>query len=324
MSRDLRALPKAHLHVHLESTLRPDTLTELGGTAPPPRFDGFAAFLTHNAAVRECLRSAADFARAAYEFCADSSADGVRYAELTVTVAAHAAQLGVAPSVPLDGVLAGLRAGMRDFPVVVRVLLDHSRRRPLSWAEATVDLAARTPEVVAFGLAGDEATPLAPYADLIAAVPAVPMVHHAGETAGPGSVREVVELGRAVRIGHGFRALEDPALVAVLRDRRIPLEVCPSSNVVLGLVPSFRAHPLPALAEAGVVVTLNTDVPSIAGVTLTDEYESVRTVFGWSDSELAGLARAGVEASLAPPAVKDELRAGIAAWLGSSPGPSGR
>ena len=320
MGRDLRALPKAHLHVHLESTLRPDTLAELGGTPPPPRFDGFAAFAAHNAAVRNCLRSAADFARVAYEFCADSAADGVRYAEVTVTVAAHAARLGVPPAVPLDGVLSGLRAGMRDHPIVVRVLVDHSRRRPLSWAAASVDLAARTPEVVAFGLAGDEATPLESYADLIADTPSVPMVHHAGETAGPASVREAIGPGRATRIGHGFRALEDPAVIALLRDRGIPIEVCPSSNVALGLVPSLRAHPLPALAEAGLVLTLNTDIPAVAGVSLTDEYESVRTIFGWSDAELAALAVAGVEAGFAPPAVKEELRADIESWIrGSAP-----
>ena len=102
--------------------------------------------------------------------------------------------------------------------------------------------------------------------------------------------------------------------MALLRDRRLPLEVCLSSNVVLGLVPSLRDHPLPALAEAKLVVTLNTDIPSITGVSLTDEYATVRSVFGWSDSELAGLALTGVDASFAPAAVKDELRAGIRKW----------
>ena len=131
MNQDLVALPKAHLHVHLESTLRPSTLASLGGTPPPSVFAGFGAFADYNAAVRTCLRSPADFERVAYEFCLDSAADGVRYAEVTVTAAAHGARLGIVPAAVLDGVLAGLRAGSDSADVETRVVIDHSRRRPL-------------------------------------------------------------------------------------------------------------------------------------------------------------------------------------------------
>lgn len=316
MSRDLRLLPKAHLHVHLESTVRPSTLAEFGGSAPPAGFDGFGAFATYNAEVRALLRSADRFRRVAYEFCVDSAADGVRYAEVTFTAAAHGARVGD-PDLPLEAVLAGLRSGAADTGIEVQVLLDHSRRRPYDWAAETVRLALTHAEVVGFGVAGDEAAPLAPYAPLIGLVAdgGLHLIHHAGETGGPDRVREAIGVGRAERIGHGIRALEDLSLVAELRDRRVPLEVCPSSNVALGLVPSLADHPLPRMVAAGLVVTVNTDIPSITGRTLTDEYAAIRSTFGGGDAELADLALAAVESSFAPDRTKRRIRAGIQGWL---------
>lgn len=316
MSRDLRSLPKAHLHVHLESTVRPSTLAEFGGSPPPAGFAGFGAFAAYNAKVRALLRTADRFRRIAYEFCVDAAADGVRYAEVTFTAAAHGDRVGD-PDLPLDAVLAGLRDGSTATGVEVRVLLDHSRRRPYSWAEETVRLALAYDEVVGFGVAGDEAAPLTPYAPLVdrAAEGGLHLVHHAGETGGPDRIREALGVGRAERVGHGIRALDDPELIAELRDRRLPLEVCPSSNVVLGLVPSRSAHPLPRMVAAGLAVTLNTDVPSITGRTLTDEYAAVRSTDGAGDSELAELAVAGVDASFAPSTTQHRLRAEIATWL---------
>jgi adenosine deaminase len=306
------------LHVHLESTLRPSTLAALGGAAPPAVFAGFGAFADYNAAVRACLRSPTDFERVAYEFCLDSAADGVRYAEVTVTAAAHGARLGIGPAAVLDGVLSGLRAGSDEAGIETRVLIDHSRRRPLPWAEESVRLAADHPAaVVGFGVAGDETAPISPYRAVVdrAAAAGVHLVHHAGETAGADSVRDALDVGRAERIGHGIRSLEDPELVARLRDERVPLEVCPSSNVVLGLVPSLAAHPLPALVEAGLVVTLNTDIPAITGRTLSAEYAAVRDTIGCTDEDLARLAGAAVHASFAPPAARSRLHHDIATWL---------
>jgi adenosine deaminase len=321
VSRDLVALRKAHLHVHLESTIRPATLAGLGEVPPlPPTFAGFGPFADYNAAVRACLRTKADFERIGYEFCVDSAADGVRYAEATFTAAAHGARLGD-PELPLAGVLAGLRAGSAATGIEVRVLIDHSRRRPLAWAEESVRLAVAHPEtVVGFGVSGDEAAPLAPYRSVVdrAAEAGVHLVHHAGETAGAYSVREALDIGQADRIGHGIRSLEDPELVARLRDERVPLEVCPSSNVLLGLTPSVAEHPLPAMVEAGLVVTLNTDIPAVTGRSLSAEYAAVRRAIRSSDSELATFARAAVDASFAPASTKAELRRGIDAWLGDT------
>jgi adenosine deaminase len=253
--RDLRQLPKAHLHTHLESTIRPDTIRQLGGD-PPVRdqpFTSFREFADRRAGVRALLRDYRHFRRIAEEFCQDEAAQGVR-----------------------------------------------------------LELATRYPQVIAIGLAGDESHPAAPFAEVLQAAreAGLHLVHHAGETAGPASVWEAITVGHAERIGHGIRVLEDPDLVAELSARRLPLEVCPSSNVLLGLVPSLAEHPLPQLVEAGLVVTLNTD----GETSLVAEYERARQLYGYSDAELAALAQASVEASFAPPELKTQLSIDIKQW----------
>jgi adenosine deaminase len=325
--RDLLLLPKAHLHVHLESTIRWTTLREIGAAtglpvpaAPesPPAFDGFREFADHNELIRTCLSRPDDFRRIAVEFCADEAAQGTRYAEVTFTAASHGERLGD-PDMPLKSVLAGLAEGQVAYGIECRVILDHSRRRSVERAWRTFDLAERyaAEGVIGIGLAGDEAYPLAPFAPVLDAARAagLRLVHHAGETCGPVSIREAIEVGHAERLGHGIRVLEDPELVAEIRDRAIPLEVCPSSNVTLGLASSFAAHPLPRLRDAGLRVTVNTDIPSTAGTALAEEYARVRTVFGYDDETLADLARTAIDASFAPMDTKMRLLRETGAWL---------
>lgn len=326
--RDLAQLPKAHLHVHLESTIRAATYRDLTGRPlpeTPVRYVDFRGFADHNAPIRAAPRTAADFARLAVEFCADQAADGVRYAEVTVTAAAHGDRLGD-PDLPLAAVLDGLAEGQARHDIDCRVLLDHSRRRSVQRARRTLDLARRHPEmVIGLGLAGDESHPLTPFADICreAADAGLRLVHHAGETTlptlGVANIREAIGLGRAERIGHGIAALADPDLVAELRERRIPLEVCPTSNVLLGLVPDLAAHPFPRLRAAGLAVTVNTDIPCHTHTTLTSEYTRLRDTFGYSDETLADLARASVTAAFAPDATKARLHRDIDAWLATTP-----
>ncbi|MFI7107730.1 adenosine deaminase [Nonomuraea sp. NPDC050227] len=310
--RNLRLLPKAHLHVHLESTVRPATVRELGGPPEPEGpFADFREFADQRAKVRGLLRTPEHFRRVALEFCEDEAAQGTRYVEVTFTAAAHGERLG-APEMPLEAVLDGLAEGRR-YGVEARVLLDHSRRRPLERLWRTYELATRYDEVIGLGLAGDEAHPLAPFAEVFAAAgdAGLHLVHHAGEAAGPASIREALDLGRTERLGHGIRVLDDPALVAEVRERGVPLEVCPTSNVLLGLVPSLAAHPLPRLREAGLAVTVNTD----GETALAEEYLRLREVFGYGDDVLAELARASIRASFAPGALKADLLAAVDAWL---------
>jgi adenosine deaminase len=324
--RDLAALPKAHLHVHLESTVRTDTLAELaehhGVDVPAVQagaFDGFAQFAAHNGAVRDCLRRAEDFHRIAYEFCAEEAAQGTRYAEVTFTAAAHGERLGD-PDMPLEAVLSGLAAGQAAHGIECRVIVDHPRKRSVTRLRDSLRLALAHPQVVAIGTAGAEDYPLTPFAAVFRAAQqaGVGLVHHAGECCGAPSVAEAVTVGLADRIGHGFRALDDPEVVALLRDRAIPLEACPSSNVALGLVESLSSHPLPLLIDAGLTVTLSTDIPASTGTTLTGEYRLLRDHLGFDDDALARIATNAVDASFAPQDTKTSLRQDIAAWCAGS------
>ncbi|MCU1655864.1 MAG: add, partial [Pseudonocardiales bacterium] len=277
----LDQLPKAHLHVHLESAIRWSTLREIGaanGVDVPEhlngrtvRFDGFRDFADQNGLVRRCLRRAADFERVAYEFCLDEAANGTRYAELTVSAASHGERLGQL-EMPLEAVLRGLAAGAADCGLQTRVLLDHSRRRSVDRARHTLELARAYDEVIGIGAAGDEAYPLAPFAEVWDAARAagLKLVHHAGEAGGPSSIREAIAVGHADRLGHGIRILSDGSLVDEVRARGIALEVCPSSNVALGYAQSVPAHPLAGLRGAGLVVTINTDIPMLLGIGLAE------------------------------------------------------
>ena len=327
--RDLGSLPKAHLHVHLESTVRWPTLRQLGaanGVAVPDRpgsvFAGFRDFADHNSLVRGCLRRPEDFTRVALEFCQDEAAQGTRYAEVTFTAASHGERLGQ-PEMPLRAVLRGLAEGRAAYGIECQVLLDHSRRQPMDRAWQTLRLATRyaADGVIGIGLAGDESYPLRPFAQVCAAArdAGLHLVHHAGESRGPRSIREAITMGHTERLGHGIRVLDDDDLVAEVRRQAIPLEVCVSSNVGLGLVGSFPAHPLPRLRAAGLAITLSTDIPAIVGTSLTEEYRRVRDTFGYADSVLAEFAHTAVTASFAPAATKQWLHQQTDAWLAIPP-----
>lgn len=320
--RDLLTLPKAHLHVHLESTVRWSTLREIGtanGVKVPDdvgTFGDFASFFAQNDLVRACLQRPADFRRIAYEFCEDEAAQGTRYAEASFTAAAHGERVGDL-GMPLTAVLEGLEAGQEAFGIECRLILDHSRRRSVERAWRTLDLARRHDRVVAVGLAGDEAHSGDPFTEVFAAAhdAGLHVVHHAGEGEGPASIRQALGPGRTERLGHGIRVLDDPDLVAEVRERRIPLEVCPSSNVALGFAPTLETHPLPRLREAGLIVTLNSDIPALIGTPLTTEYIRVRDTFAYDDATLADLARATVDASFAPTNTKSRINQAITNWL---------
>ncbi|MFC4055999.1 adenosine deaminase [Actinomadura syzygii] len=320
--RNLLSLPKTHLHVHLESTVRRATLREIGaanGVQVPGdmgAFGSFAAFFAQNDLVRACLQRPADFRRIAYEFCEDETTQGTRYAEVSFTAAAHGERLGDL-DMPLTAVLEGLEAGREAFGIECRLILDHSRRRSVERAWRTLDLARRHDAVVAVGLAGDESHPGDPFDNVFAAAhdEGLHVVHHAGEGEGPASIRQALGPGRTERLGHGIRILDDPDLVAEVRDRRIPLEVCPTSNVALGFAPTLKDHPLPRLLDAGLVVTLNTDIPALIDTPLATEYARVRDTFAYDDRTMAALARAGVDASFAPTPIKVALHQALDTWL---------
>lgn len=321
--RDLGWLPKTNLHIHLENAIRPATLQSLASTngvtltATTGDQPGIDAFFAANTIARSCLCTPDDFRRVAFEFCEDEAADGVRYAEVTFTVGSHGERLGDWSAV-LQAVIDGLGAGEAAFGITCRLVLDHSRRRPVEWAWRTLELAlANRPRVVALGLSGDERHPDEPYRELFSAAAQAELgrVPHAGEMTSAASVSSAITNLHADRIGHGINALDDPDVVRMLIERRVPLEVCPSSNVSLGVIPSLADHPITAMVERGLIVTLNTDIPSTTGVSLSTEYEQLSTVFGVGDEALALIARNGVDASFAPDEMKASLRQGIDEWI---------
>jgi adenosine deaminase len=318
--RSLVDLPKAHLHVHLEGAIRSTTLLDLARrhSIEPPRytFQDLAAFFDTYQRVRECLLDADDFRRIAYELCQDEAAQGVRYAEVTFSPAFHALRLGSWDS-PLQAVLDGFAQGQEEFGATCKLVLDHSRRRPMELAEKTLELALKYRDrgVVGFGLGGPEnGYPPEPYATVFerAIDGGLHSVPHAGEEAGPTSIRGALVALKAERLGHGVRVLEDPDLVAEVRERQIPLEVCPSVNVTTGVFPSYAEHPLPRLLDQGLLVTLNADVPAMLDAPLLREYERAREAFGFSDDMLAQIARNGVNASFSHD--KARLIAEIDTW----------
>jgi adenosine deaminase len=328
--RDLTALPKVDLHAHFQGSVRIATLRELAETTNrklPPGLVGdrytwrdFFDFLTQYGIVSGAVMAANAYFRVAYEICEDYAAQGVLYAEVTLSLTGQALSTNDWDG-PLSAALDGFEAGREVFGTQCRVILDHPRGFPIEYADRLLEVALRHRDrgVVALGLAGPEAQSGAPVAEVFrrARAEGLHSVPHAGEATDADSIREALDLLEPERIGHGIRAIEDDGLLAELRDLEIPLEVCPTSNVVLGNVPSFDEHPLLRLIDSGVVVTLNSDDPAMFHSNLLDEYEVAQNVFGLPDEQLAELARAGVRASFADDTLKQEMEQGIDRWLAS-------
>jgi adenosine deaminase len=324
VTRDLRALPKANLHLHLTGALRPATLAELAardGLPLPTPFDpgiahGWSAFQSRYDTARSAVRRPADIARIVTEAAHDDAACGAGWLEVQVDPTSYAAVAG-----DLDEVLRAVLAGASAAPIPVGVVVAASWAAPPAHALRLASLATRYAGrgVVGFGLSNDER--LGAVADLapacrLAREAGLRVVPHAGFYTDAAHVVDCVRLLGAHRIGHGLGAFADPSALALLAQRSVALEVCPTSYPPLG-VATLAGLPLEALLAAGVPVALGTDDPLLFGTDLLGQYAVARDVLGCSDAVLAELARCSVTASAAPPAVRDALLAGIARWLGS-------
>jgi adenosine deaminase len=322
--RDLTALPKGHLHIHLEATIRPETLAELAereGVPVPPTtgFEDFTGFVQMYQGIFGVLPTPADLERLVDEAVADAARDGAVYAEFGVSPQAYVGAFGSAEAA-LDAHLAAAAAAGARHGIEVALMVTVDRTES---PEAAVDLArlaaARAGRgVVSLGLANEErGYPAADFTEAFAIAKAAGLqsAPHAGELVGPESVWQAIDALRADRVLHGVRAVEDPALVAALAARGISLDVCPTSNVLLSVVPDLTAHPLPALLAAGVRCSLNADDPILFGPGLLDEYLVARHELGLSDEDLAACAWTSIETTLASTETKERARAGIDAWL---------
>jgi aminodeoxyfutalosine deaminase len=320
-------LPKAELHLHLEGSLRPDTLRELsrgkGSVESKVEqwilereqheycYSTFAEFIEAFKFVVLLLETPEDYALATVRLMEWLAGQNVKYAEITL-----AAGVVLWKQQPLDGVYeavraASLEAGAR-LGMKVNWILDAVRQFGPDHAREVVGWASRyrSEGVVAFGLGGDEERgPGFLFADIYreARDCGLHTLAHAGETTGPESVREAVELLKVERIGHGLAAARDPEVMGLLRERGIPLEGCPGSNVAIGLVPEFRDYPLPTLLNAGVTMTLNSDDPALFGTSIGKEFTRAAAEFSLSATQAAGLCENAVRAAFLPEHEKEVL-----------------
>lgn len=313
--------PKIELHVHLEGTVRPATLLEIArrnevalpadtveGLAELYRFRDFTHFIEVWAMTTAALRTAADYRQIVVDYAAEAAAHGAVYIEGIFSPARPVLDGGSWEEV-FEGYCDGAQEARELHGVDVRLTPDIPRGFPLEAAEETARMAVayRDRGVLGLGLGGPEVEyppeQYAPAFDLgrdggLASVP------HAGEVAGIASIRGALESLGADRIRHGIRAVEDPAMVRELADRRTVLDVCPISNLRTGAVLSLAEHPLPALVDAGVPCSLPTDDPAMFDTDLDREYEAA-TSMGLSPR---GFFDAGVEGALCDEVTKEELR----------------
>jgi len=335
MLRPLTTLPKAHLHLHFTGAMRHGTLIELarehGVRLPPalteewpPRLSGadergWFRFQRLYDTARSVLRRPADVRRLITETAQDERAEGSRWLEIQVDPSGYAARFGGITAM-LELVLDAAAAAERVTGVGIGVIVAANRTKHPLEARTLARLAAQYAGrgVTGFGLSNDERRGAAgefAAAFRIAARAGLRLVPHGGELAGPDSVAACLDDLHADRVGHGIRAVEDPALVKRLAADAVTCEVCPSSNVALGVAADPAAVPLRRLFEAGVPVALGADDPLLFGPRLTAQYEIARYAHGFSDAGLADLARSSVSGSAAPEPRRAELLAGIDAWL---------
>ncbi len=325
----LRALPKAEVHVHLEGTFEPFQLeswaAEAGVPMPRPleellRFDGLADFLGFLDWACGLASTRDRLARLARAFSERLHRDGTGYADLIVNPSHWSAWRGRLREM-LDALDAGFREAEQDgLPSVglcVSLLRTQSEGEAVDLVEQLT--AWRHPRVVALSVDGDEVAagrtgPRFAEAFRRAGAGGLRRTVHAGESSGPEGVRDAVELLGADRIDHGVRAIEDQVTVGLLVDRRIPLGVCPSSNLALKVYASMDEHPVEALRRAGVLVSLNTDDPSLLGTTLPREYSLCRGHFGWTDGVVRDIAETSITASFANADVKARLLDDLRRW----------
>ena len=343
--RDLSHLPKAHLHLHFTGSMRQETLVDLaakhGVRLPsallesdplrvPADERGWFRFQRLYDAARACVRDEDDMRRIVREAAQDDAAEGSRRLEIQVDPTSYAPFVGgITPA--LEIVLDEARSASAATGTEVAVIVASSRMRHPLEARTLARLAAQYAgdgpgEVVGFGLSNDERrgdTPTFAHAFAIARRAGLASVPHGGELLGPGHVHEIVDALHPDRLGHGVRASEDPRLLEHLVTQEIALEVCPASNVSLGVYAEDTQVPLRTLVDAGARVALGADDPLLFRSRLVDQYVTARDVHDFTDAELAELARGSIRASLAPSSTKTRLLAGVDQWLADTPAEPG-
>lgn len=339
-TRDLRALPKAHLHLHFTGSMRHTTLLELAerdgiklpdqlASGWPPELSaadekGWFRFQRLYDVARSVLRTEGDVRRLVLEAAEDDVVDGGRWLEIQVDPSGYGARFGGITAFT-DLVLDAAASASRTTGLGIAVVIAANRTRHPLDARTLARLAAQYAGrgVVGFGLSNDErrgrTSDFAP-AFAIAERAGLLLVPHGGELRGPEHIRTVVDQLHAGRLGHGVRSAEEPALLDALAASGVALEVCPTSNVSLGVYSSLAEVPLPTLLEAGATVALGADDPLLFGSRLLAQYAAMRAAHDLTDETLAELARMSVRASCAPESTKQLIHKEIDAWIGAPDG----
>jgi aminodeoxyfutalosine deaminase len=327
----ISGLPKAELHVHHVGSASPRIVAELAARHPDSAvpqdpaalvdyftFRDFAHFIEVYLSVVDLIRDAEDVRLLTFEVARDMARQNIRYAELTVTPYSSTRR-GIPGEAFMEAIEDARKSAEAELGVTLRWCFDIPGEAGLASAEETARLALdlQPDGLVSFGLGGPEIgvprPQFKPYFDQARAA-GLHSVPHAGETTGPQTVWDAIhELG-AERIGHGTSSVRDPRLLAYLAEHRIPLEVCPTSNIATRAVATLEEHPIREMAAAGVLVTVNSDDPPMFGTDLNTEYGVAARLLGLDAAGVAALARNAVDASFMDAAGKARLTAEIDAY----------
>lgn len=330
----IAGLPKAELHVHHVGSASPRIVSELAARHPDSAvptdpealadyftFRDFAHFIEVYLSVVDLVRDAEDVRLLTYEVARDMARQQIRYAELTLTPFSSTRR-GIPDAAYVEAIEDARKAAESELGVVLRWCFDIPGEAGLEAAEETARIACDLqPEgLVSFGLGGPEIgvprPQFKPYFDRARAA-GLHSVPHAGETTGPGTIWDALNDLGAERIGHGTSATQDPRLLAHLAEHRIPLEVCPTSNIATRAVRTLEEHPVKEMADAGVLVTINSDDPPMFGTDLNTEYAVAARLLGLDTTGLAALAKNAVTASFMDTTAKAKLTAEIDAYTAS-------
>lgn len=322
-------LPLVELHCHIEGTVLPDMALKLAARHGIDlsrildddgnyRSSNFDEFVNSYDAMAESIRTPQDYFDLTYDYYSKAAKNGLCYGEVFFSPA-HPEPFGVTYEEYVDTLSAVSDKLLEDCGVIVRYILTCVRHLGVEHATATARLAEKYPhpKVVGFGMAGHETRgePI-DFKDAfdIADGAGLHLTCHAGELAGPESIRNALDAYPLKRIGHGVRSREDPDLVTELAERQIPLELCPSSNVLIGVVDSFEDHPIRDYFDQGLKVTLNTDDPAFFDTDIRREYDRIARVHGFEDSDLLTISRNAVDAAFCEEPLKRQLHRKIDDW----------
>jgi adenosine deaminase len=322
--------PRAELHVHIEGTLEPDLAFELaarngvGLPYPDPaglraayQFENLQSFLDLYSAAMSVLRTEADFADLTSAYLTRAARAGVRHAEISFDPQAHLVR-GVPLETVVGGIAGALRRSEAEHGLSTLLIAAFHRDRDSAEALAILErLLAMDAPIVGVGLDNAEiGYPPGPFQGLYARAKEAGLrrTAHAGEEGPAQNVRDALDLLHAERIDHGVAVVQDPELVARVVAEQVPFTVCPVSNVRLGAVPALADHPLPAMIEAGMLVSINSDDPPYFGAYVDDVDDAVTAAFGLSRDQRAALAAASFRGSFLPPDRVAAYLADVEAW----------